>query len=179
MVIKGVEGHPRVEKERDILLQFHNSIHFRQMIDEIYKPAKPATIVLEYLDADLAYCSDQKTLSRKELKYVSKRILQGLQELHAQNYVHTGQFHPTRQHRPLSDSNIDVKLMNVLVNLDQENLEIASQMSSLRISARHVVLTVTSRRRVTRSARRFGEVRKLSSSSRGIRPPTFGRSVFA
>jgi serine/threonine protein kinase len=91
-VIKSVSGHPRVEHERDILRLFDKSPLLRKLVDEIDEPAQPITIVLEYLDADLDQCSKEKKLNRHELKYVSRRILQALDTLHDQGYVHTGQY---------------------------------------------------------------------------------------
>ncbi|KAK1767525.1 kinase-like domain-containing protein [Phialemonium atrogriseum] len=79
-VVKSVRGHPRVENERDILRRFQDraSHNIRPMIDEIEDPAEPTSI----------------TLNRKEIKYISKRVLQALSVLHKD----------------------DVKLNNVFVN---------------------------------------------------------------
>jgi hypothetical protein len=60
------------------------------MIDEISEPSVPVTIALKYLQSDLLVASNQKTLNRKELKYVSRRILKALNVLHEDGYVHTG-----------------------------------------------------------------------------------------
>jgi hypothetical protein len=60
------------------------------MIDEIQDPAEPVTIALKHLDDDLYEASKQKMLNRKELKYVSKRILEALKALHQEGFVHTG-----------------------------------------------------------------------------------------
>lgn len=67
------------------------------MIDEIEDPAEPVTIVLKYLDDNLQHASNKQTLSRKELMFVSKRILQALRTLHDDGYVHTGKFYSTTQ----------------------------------------------------------------------------------
>ncbi|KAE9972306.1 hypothetical protein EG328_005085 [Venturia inaequalis] len=100
VVIKSVQGHFRVENERDVLRHFQGRTpYLRPMIDEIKEPAEPTTIVLKYLDDDLRHASDTKTLNQKELRYVSKRILEALSTLHEDGFVHT-----------------DVKLNNVLVN---------------------------------------------------------------
>lgn len=64
------------------------------MIDEIDDPAEPVTIVLKHLDDDLQNASNKQTLTRKELKFVSKRILQALSVLHDDGYVHTGGLFP-------------------------------------------------------------------------------------
>ncbi|MCJ1403023.1 hypothetical protein MMC11_006245 [Xylographa trunciseda] len=100
VVIKSVRGHPRVENERDILGHFQYRTHYlRPLIDEIEEPSDPLTIVLKHLDDHLLHASTKKTLNRKELKYVSRCILEALKVLHEDGYVHT-----------------DVKLDNVFVN---------------------------------------------------------------
>lgn len=91
VVIKSVKGHPRVENERDVLKRFqHRTPHLRPLIDEIQEPSDPPTIVLKYLDDHLLSASIKKTLNRKELKYVTRRVLEALKVLHEDDYVHTG-----------------------------------------------------------------------------------------
>jgi hypothetical protein len=91
VVIKSVRGHFRVENERDILRRFQGRTpYLRPLIDEIEEPSEPITIVLKYLDDNLQNASNKGTLSRKELKYVSKRILEALSTLHEDGFVHTG-----------------------------------------------------------------------------------------
>jgi hypothetical protein len=49
-VIKSVQGHPRVENERDVLKRFqHRTPYLRPLIDEIDEPSVPVTIALKYL----------------------------------------------------------------------------------------------------------------------------------
>jgi serine/threonine protein kinase len=60
------------------------------LTDEIEEPSDPPTIVLEYLEDHLLNASIKKTLNRKELKYVSRRILEALKVLHEEGCVHTG-----------------------------------------------------------------------------------------
>jgi len=60
------------------------------MIDEIEDPAEPTTIALRHLDDHLLQASIEKILNRKEIKYVSKRVLQALSVLHEDSYVHSG-----------------------------------------------------------------------------------------
>jgi serine/threonine protein kinase len=60
------------------------------LTDEIEEPSDPPTIVLEYLEDHLLNASIKKTLNRKELKYVARRILEVLKVLHEEGYVHTG-----------------------------------------------------------------------------------------
>lgn len=67
----------------------------RPLIDEISEPSTPSTIVLKYLEDHLLNSSITKTLNRKELKYVSRGILEALKVLHENRYVHTGKrFNP-------------------------------------------------------------------------------------
>ncbi|EGD95976.1 STE/STE20 protein kinase [Trichophyton tonsurans CBS 112818] len=103
VVIKGVHGHPRVENERDVLKRFQDRTPFiRPLTDEIQDPSEPTIIVLNHLDNHLLNASIEKTLNRKELKYISKRALKALQTLHEDGYVHT-----------------DVKLDNIFVNYNK------------------------------------------------------------
>ena len=91
VVIKSVNGHPRVANERDVLKRFqHRTPYLRPLIDEIEGKTLPSTIALKFLDDDLLRATIKKTLNRKELKYVSRRILEALKTLHDDNYVHTG-----------------------------------------------------------------------------------------
>lgn len=91
VVIKSVQGHPRVENECDVLKRFqHRTPFIRPLIDVIQDPATPTTIALRYLESDLLDSSIKRTLSRKEINFVSRRILEALKVLHDENYVHTG-----------------------------------------------------------------------------------------
>jgi serine/threonine protein kinase len=91
VVIKSVRGHSRVKNERDTLRRFEGRTpYLRPLLDEIEVPSEPITIVLKYLDDNLQNASNKTTLSRKELKYVSKRILEALSTLHEDGFVHTG-----------------------------------------------------------------------------------------
>jgi tRNA A-37 threonylcarbamoyl transferase component Bud32 len=94
-----VKGHPRVENERDVLRRFQNRTPFlRPLLDELIQPADPTAIVLRHLDDHLLNASIKQTLNRKELKFVSRRVLEALQVLHEDGYVHAGksQTNPTR-----------------------------------------------------------------------------------
>lgn len=92
VVVKSVSGHPPVENERDVLQRFQSRTpYIRPLIDEIQDLAQPTTIVPRHLEADLLEASVQKPLNRKEIKYVSRRILEALCVLHEDGYVHTGE----------------------------------------------------------------------------------------
>lgn len=60
------------------------------MIDEIEDPSDPPAIVLKYLDEDLLHASAAKRLTRPEVKHVAKRVLEALEALHGEGYVHSG-----------------------------------------------------------------------------------------
>jgi len=90
-VVKSVEGHWRLHNERDILKHFQGRAPtLRPLLDEIEDPAEPPAIVLKYLDDDLSRASRKQRLTRPEIKYVTKNILDALQALHEDGYVHTG-----------------------------------------------------------------------------------------
>ncbi|PYI07608.1 putative serine/threonine protein kinase [Aspergillus sclerotiicarbonarius CBS 121057] len=100
VVVKGVQGHPCVEIERDVLKRFQRSTtHLRPLLDEVQEPAEPPIILVKYLEDDLLSSSIKKTLNRQELKCVARSILEALNVLHNDGYVHT-----------------DVKLDNIFVN---------------------------------------------------------------
>ena len=93
VVIKSVRGHFRVENERDVLNRFqYRTPHLRPLIDEIEQPSEPTTIVLKHLDSTLSQQarSNQPPLNRKEIKCVSRGILEALKILHDDGFVHAG-----------------------------------------------------------------------------------------
>lgn len=90
-MIKSVQGHFRVASERDVLRRFSGrSRYIRPLVDEITEPSEPTTIVLRHLDSHLMRASIERTLNRKELKYVSRGVLEALRVLHSEGYVHAG-----------------------------------------------------------------------------------------
>lgn len=91
VIIKSVR-HFRLQNERDVLRRFQSQTPFlRPLLDEIVDPSDPPAIVLKYLDDNLLDASNSKRLSRREIKYVSRRVLDGLKILHEAGFVHTGQ----------------------------------------------------------------------------------------
>jgi serine/threonine protein kinase len=91
VVIKSVEGHPRVENERDVLHRLqHRTPFLRPLVDDIQEPSAPTTIALKYLDSDLLIETKKKTLNRKELRHVCRSVLEALKVIHEENLVHTG-----------------------------------------------------------------------------------------
>lgn len=94
MIIKSAR-HFRIANERDILRKFQSKTpHLRPLVDDIIEPQNPPTIVLKHLEDDLQTASAAKKLNGKEIKYVSRRVLQALSVLHEEGYVHTGYVSP-------------------------------------------------------------------------------------
>ena len=90
-VVKSVEGHWRLHNERDILNRFQaRAPTLRPLLDKTEDPVEPTAIVLKYLDDDLKVASNAKSLTRQEIKYVARNVLEALQVLHQDGYVHTG-----------------------------------------------------------------------------------------
>jgi serine/threonine protein kinase len=90
-VIKSVLDHPRVENERDVLRRFqHRTPYLRPLIDEINDASFPVIIALRYLQANLLDASVARTLNRRELKHVSRCVLEAIKTLHEDGFVHTG-----------------------------------------------------------------------------------------
>ena len=85
--------HPRIANERNVLKKFQcQTTSLRPLVDEIKEPADPPAIVLKYLDDDLLKASAAKRLTIPEIKYVSKKVLEGLKVIHDAGYVHTGRW---------------------------------------------------------------------------------------
>lgn len=91
VIVKSVQGHPRVANERDVLKIFTpRSKHIRPLLDEIVNPAEPTTIVLSYLQSTLLQASNRQKLNRTELKYACRGVLEALAVMHSKGYVHAG-----------------------------------------------------------------------------------------
>ncbi|KAB8067212.1 kinase-like protein [Aspergillus leporis] len=105
VVVKSVR-HFRLQNEKDVLLRFQGrSPYLRTLLDEIEDPPGPPALILRHLDDDLLNASNSKRLTRLEVKYVARRVLEALAVLHAEGYVHT-----------------DIKPSNVLVNYRQDEI---------------------------------------------------------
>ncbi|KAI9674994.1 MAG: hypothetical protein M1817_001400 [Caeruleum heppii] len=90
----------RLYNERDVLKLFQERApSLRPLIDEIQDPLDPPSIVLKYLDQKLQDASNQERLTRPDIKFVARRVLEALQVLHEGGYTHT-----------------DVKPDNIMVN---------------------------------------------------------------
>ncbi|KAH8751781.1 kinase-like domain-containing protein [Hyaloscypha sp. PMI_1271] len=86
----------RLENERDVLKHFRTCPYIRQVLDET---KKPPSLILQHLDDNLLHASAVKTLESPNVKFVAKRVLQAIQALHEDGYIHT-----------------DIKPVNILVN---------------------------------------------------------------
>jgi hypothetical protein len=91
VIIKGAQ-HIRIHNERDALLKFQGRAPLRRLVDEVEESTQPPGIVLEHMDDDLLAAGKKKTLNRTEIKHVAKIVLQALDVLHNDGYVHTGMF---------------------------------------------------------------------------------------
>ncbi|TGO14535.1 hypothetical protein BPAE_0639g00020 [Botrytis paeoniae] len=86
-----IHGHWRLQNVADIFRRFQSKTLFlRPLIDEIVIPSDPQSIVLRYLDDDLMTETYEKTLTRCELKFVARGVLEALKVLHDEAYIHTG-----------------------------------------------------------------------------------------
>lgn len=120
VIVKSVQGHPRVANERDVLKIFTpRSKHIRPLLDEIVDPAEPTTIVLSYLQSTLLQASTRQKLNRTELKYVCRGVLEALAVMHSKGYVHAGKLWCWQHSRSFFanyNGISDVKADNVLIN---------------------------------------------------------------
>jgi serine/threonine protein kinase len=83
--------HFRLQNERDILLRFQSRTpYIRPLIEDLEDSPTPPTLILRYLDDDTLHASTKKRLTRLEVKYVAKRVLEALSVLHEEGFVHTG-----------------------------------------------------------------------------------------
>ncbi|KAM5507735.1 hypothetical protein McanMca71_001003 [Microsporum canis] len=71
--------------------------------DEIEDSSVPHSIVLRYLDDDILHASNNQRLTHLEVKFVARKVLEGLSVLHEEGFVHT-----------------DIKPSNVLVNYGKD-----------------------------------------------------------
>lgn len=66
--------------------------YLRPIVDEIKESAHPPTIVLRHTDDHLLSASVKAPLNRREIRLVSRSILEALKVLHSDRYVHTGKY---------------------------------------------------------------------------------------
>ncbi|KAJ9237220.1 hypothetical protein DTO166G5_3616 [Paecilomyces variotii] len=93
-------SHFRLQNERNILLRFQDrTTSIRPLLDEVEEPSVAHALILRHLDDDALHASNKQRLTRPEVKYVAKKVLEALSTLHDEGFVHT-----------------DIKPSNVLVN---------------------------------------------------------------
>lgn len=94
-MVKSVH-HFRLQTERDALRRFQaKTPHIRPLIEEIENSSNsftPPTIILRYLDDDILNASSFQRLTRPEVKFVARGVLEALAVLHADGFVHTGMY---------------------------------------------------------------------------------------
>lgn len=94
VIVKSV-NHFRLQNERDVLLRFQpRTQHIRPLLDEVDPDIPSHALVMRWLDDDLLNVTRRRQLASSEVKFVAKGVLEALQALHADGYVHTGK--PTR-----------------------------------------------------------------------------------
>ncbi|KKK18560.1 hypothetical protein ARAM_006260 [Aspergillus rambellii] len=91
-VIIKTARHFRITKERDVLRKFQpRTPYLRPLLDEIMEPPAPLAIVLKHLEDDLQTASATRKLNGRDIKYVSKMVLEALKVLHEDGYSGNGQ----------------------------------------------------------------------------------------
>jgi hypothetical protein len=65
----------------------------RPLIEDFWDTTVPPTLILRYLDDDALRALNKQRLTRLEMKYVAKRVLEALAVLHDEGFVHTGMLH--------------------------------------------------------------------------------------
>jgi hypothetical protein len=97
VIVKHAE-HQGIRNERNLLLPFQDHApYLRSLIDEVddVDGTNWSAIVLKHLHDDLLASSSTRTMSRPELKKVGKGVLEALQVLHSEGYIHTGGYYRT------------------------------------------------------------------------------------
>lgn len=90
VIIKAAKSF-RLDNEREVLKRFQTRTPFlRPLIDEIQEPANPPALVLRHLDHDLLQTIASRRPTRPEIKQVARSVINALQVLHEEHYVHTG-----------------------------------------------------------------------------------------
>ena len=96
MIVKFV-NHFRLQNERDVLLRFQpRTPHIRPLLDEVDPDSFSHALVMRWLDSDLLDVTRRRQLASSEVKFVAKGVLEALQALHADGYVHTGELRYSR-----------------------------------------------------------------------------------
>jgi serine/threonine protein kinase len=96
VIVKSV-NHFRLQNERDVLLRFQpRTPHIRPLLDEVDPDTPSHALIMRWLDNDLLNVTKRRQLASSEVKFVAKGVLEALQALHADGYVHTGKLERLR-----------------------------------------------------------------------------------
>ncbi|OBT75111.1 hypothetical protein VF21_05498 [Pseudogymnoascus sp. 05NY08] len=121
-IIKSVH-HWRLENERDVLCRFQDCAPgLRPLVDEIERGAgteEAPAIVLKWFEDDALDTARRRRFTRGEVKYVAKTVLEALEVLHGEGFVHTGMWTSDDVRILLLDDingMADIKPDNILVN---------------------------------------------------------------
>lgn len=124
VIVKSV-NHFRLQNERDVLVRFQSSTpHIRPLLDEVDPETESHALVMRWLDGDLLDATKDRQLASSEVKLVAKGVLEALQVLHADGFVHTGElaaYYYVFAIKSSADDQADVKPNNVLVNCADES----------------------------------------------------------
>lgn len=86
--------HFRLQNERDVLRRFQDrTTSIRPLLDEVEESSVDHALILRYLDDDVLHASNKQRLTRPEVKYIAKKVLEALSTLHDEGFVHTGILH--------------------------------------------------------------------------------------
>ncbi|OBT60781.1 hypothetical protein VE03_09959 [Pseudogymnoascus sp. 23342-1-I1] len=111
-IIKSVR-HWRLENERDVLRRFQDRAPgLRPLVDEIQHAEgelEAPAIVLRWFENDALNACSRRRLTRREVKYVAKTVLEALEVLHGKGFVHT-----------------DIKPNNILVDYNSQKTRIST-----------------------------------------------------
>lgn len=124
VIVKSV-NHFRLQNERDVLVRFQSSTpHIRPLLDEVEPGTESHALIMRWLDGDLLDATKERQLASSEVKLVARGVLEALQVLHADGFVHTGElavFSYAFAIKSGADDQADVKPNNVLVNYADES----------------------------------------------------------
>jgi casein kinase II subunit alpha len=86
VIIKSATKY-RLDNERDVLKHFYARPGIRQLLDETQNPP---SLVLKHFDDNLLTASNSKRLETPKITFIANSVLEALQALYEDGYVHTG-----------------------------------------------------------------------------------------
>jgi serine/threonine protein kinase len=90
-VVKSAPAN-RLRQEHELLQKFPNHPSIRQLID--YVEEEPPSLILEHLECDSLQASREEKLSRPDIKFIAKNVLEALKSFHDLGFAHTGKTDP-------------------------------------------------------------------------------------